>query len=122
MGSRLTPPAAFFWSTANLMPFAVDWPPVVHTGRSDPILMVPLDAVPPPPPPPHATATTAANVRITSPLPRTIWFSLCLLEAAARCARRCPQSFAALFPTAVGARVRRQANAATRGGRTTTPW
>src|SRR5919204_3992618 len=71
-----TPPAAFFWSTANLTPLAVDWPPVVQTGRSEPILMVPLL-----PPvvgvvPPQANATSVATVRTTSPLARTIWFPL----------------------------------------------
>src|ERR1700687_2645587 len=91
MCDPLTPPAAFFWSTANLTPFAVDWPPVVHTGRSDPILIVPFDPVLPPPPP-HANVTTAANVRITSPLPRTIWFSLCLLEAVADAPSHSPPS------------------------------
>src|SRR5216683_181412 len=75
----LTPPAAFFWSTANLMPFAVDWPPVVQTGRSEPILIVPLLPPPPPPLPPQATATTIATVRTTSPLARTIWFPLVLV-------------------------------------------
>src|SRR4029077_4343149 len=87
----MAPPAAFFWSTANLTPFAVDWPPVVHTGRSDPILIVPFDPVLPPPPP-QANVTTAANVRITSPLPRTIWFSLCLLEAVADAPSHSPPS------------------------------
>src|SRR6058998_2894858 len=67
-----TPPALFFWSTANLMPLAVDWPPVVHTGRSEPILMVPLLAPPPPPPPPQAKTTLVATVRTTSPLPPTL--------------------------------------------------
>src|SRR5436309_2795935 len=74
-----TPPALFFWSTANLMPLAVDWPPVVHTGRSEPILIVPLLAPPPPPPPPQAKATIVATVRTTSPLARTIWFPLVLV-------------------------------------------
>src|ERR1700687_5350410 len=91
MCDPLTPPAAFFWSTANLTPFAVDWPPVVHTGRSEPILCGPSAPVRPPPPP-HANVTTAANVRITSPLPRTIWFSLCLLEAVADAPSHSPPS------------------------------
>src|SRR5713101_2632325 len=69
----LTPPALFFWSMANLMPLAVDWPPTVQTGRSDPILIVPFDPVPPPPPP-QANATNAATMRTPSPLARTIWF------------------------------------------------
>src|SRR5690349_3643522 len=76
----LTPPAVFFWSTANLMPFAVDWPPVVQTGRSEPILIVPL--FPPPPPPvlaPQAKATIKAIERTTSPLARTIRFPLVLI-------------------------------------------
>src|SRR5260370_28856661 len=61
------------------MPFAVDWPPVVQTGRSEPILIVPLLPPPPPPLPPQATATTIATVRTTSPLARTIWFPLVLV-------------------------------------------
>src|SRR4029077_3102279 len=70
-----TPPAAFFWSTANLTPFWVAWPPTVQTGRSDPILIVPL--LPPVPPlPPQANATSAAEMRTVSPLARTIWFPL----------------------------------------------
>src|SRR6266536_2419712 len=46
-----TPPAAFFWSTANLTPFEVDWPPTVQVGKSEPILSVPLPPAPPPTPP-----------------------------------------------------------------------
>src|SRR5213592_3639113 len=74
-----TPPEAFFWSTANLTPLEVDCPPVVQTGKSEPILMVPL--LPPPPPvvPPQAKATIVATVRTTSPLARTIWFPLVLV-------------------------------------------
>src|SRR4029077_15370864 len=58
------------------MPLAVDWPPTVQTGRSDPILIVPFDPVLPPPPPPQAKATNAATMRTPSPLARTIWFPL----------------------------------------------
>src|SRR6266550_1376663 len=65
----------FCW-IANLTPFAVAWPPMVHTGRSEPILMVPL-LVPPPVLPPQAKATRVAAVRTISPLARTIWFPLC---------------------------------------------
>src|SRR5438094_2089339 len=104
-----TPPAAFFWSTANLTPLEVDWPPVVQTGKSEPILIVPL--LPPPPPPvvpPQAKATIVATVRTTSPLARTIWFPLVLVgRQSANHTERLP-SLAALFPTRVGARVRRR--------------
>src|SRR6266567_4287521 len=67
----LTPPAAFFWLTANWMPFWVAWPPTVHTGRSDPILMVPLDPAGPFELP-HAKATSVAPMSTVSPLARTI--------------------------------------------------
>src|SRR5438046_1535090 len=73
-----TPPAAFFWSTANLIPFCVARPPIVQDGGSEPILMVPV-LVPPPPWPPQAKATRVAAVRTTSPLARTIWFPLVLV-------------------------------------------
>src|SRR5437667_12602523 len=79
-----TPPALFFWSTANLTPFETAWPPIVHTGRSEPILMVPLLVPPPPPPPPQAKATRVAAVRTISPLARTIWFPLVLVGRAMR--------------------------------------
>src|SRR2546428_8852862 len=102
-----TPPAAFFWSIANLMPFAVDWPPIVQTGRSDPILIVPFEAPPPPPPPPQAKATNVAKVRTISPLARTIWFPLVLVGRACAYHTELLPSLAALFPTRVGARVRR---------------
>src|ERR1700704_1524808 len=61
------------------MPFWVAWPPTVQTGRSDPILIVPL-AVPVPPLPPQANATSAAEMRTVSPLARTIWFPLVFVE------------------------------------------
>src|SRR5256885_16270952 len=79
-----TPPALFFWLMANLTPFETAWPPTVHTGRSDPILMVPLLVPPPPPPPPQAKATRVAAVRTISPLARTIWFPLVLVGRARR--------------------------------------
>src|SRR2546428_11070197 len=62
-----TPPAAFFWSIANLMPFAVDWPPVVQTGRSSPMLHVPFEAPPAAPPPPPASRPNPAQGSRTSP-------------------------------------------------------
>src|SRR6266540_2206790 len=102
-----TPPAVFFWSTANLTPFAVAWPPTVQTGRSEPILMVPL-LPPPPPPPPQAKATRVAAVRTISPLARTIWFPLVLVGRPSACHTSRLPSLAALFPTRVGARVRRR--------------
>src|SRR2546430_16228129 len=77
MAKPSTPPALFFWLTANLMPFETAWPPIVHTGRSEPILMVPLLVPPPPALPPQAKATRVAAVRTISPLARTIWFPLC---------------------------------------------
>src|SRR6266852_6122057 len=90
------------------MPLAVDWPPVEHTGRSDPILMVPFDPVPPPPPP-QAKATNAATMRTPSPLARTIWFLHVFVGRPEEIplGERLP-SLAALFPTCVGARVRRR--------------
>src|SRR5256885_14936302 len=72
-----TPPALFFWSMENLTPLETACPPTVHTGRSEPILMVPLLVPPPRPPPPQAKATRVAAVRTISPLARTIWFPLC---------------------------------------------
>src|SRR6266568_4785909 len=92
---------------ANLTPFAVDWPPAVQTGRSDPILMVPFDPVPPPLLPPQASPTNTATVRTASPLARTIWFPLVLSGGRNPSGGRLP-SLAALFPTRVGARVRRR--------------
>src|SRR4051794_20145748 len=74
------PSTVFFWSIANLTPFSVAFPPTVHVGRSEPILMVPLLVPPPPPPPPQAKATRVAAVRTMSPLARTIWFPLVLVE------------------------------------------
>src|SRR5712691_9091197 len=104
----LTPPALFFWSMANLMPLAVFWPPTVQTGRSDPILMVPFEVVPPPPPP-QAKATNAATMRTPSPLSRTIWFLHVFVGRPEEIPLgECLPSFAALFPTEVGARVRRR--------------
>src|SRR5229473_3307357 len=104
----LIPPALFFWSMANLMPLAVDWPPTVQTGRSDPILMVPFDPVPPVVPP-QAKATNAATMRTPSPLARTIWFLHVFVGRPEEVplGQRLP-SLAALFPTCVGARVRRR--------------
>src|SRR4029077_5463394 len=91
----------------NLTPFAVDWPPVVQTGRSEPILIVPL--LPPPPPelPPQANATIKAIERTTSPLARTIGSPLCWLGGHAQNHTGRLPSLAALFP-ACGARVRRR--------------
>src|SRR5437773_2515826 len=74
-----SPLVLFFWSTGNLTPFETAWQPIVHTGRSEPILMVPLLVPPPPPPPPQAKATRVAAVRTISPLARTIWFPLVLV-------------------------------------------
>src|SRR5216684_7841076 len=104
----LIPPALFFWSMANLTPLAVDWPPTVQTGRSDPILIVPFDPVLPPPPP-HANATNAATMRTPSPLARTIWLLHVFVGRPEEIplGERLP-SLAALFPTSVGARVRRR--------------
>src|SRR5579864_9168200 len=101
MVNPFTPPDAFFWSTANLTPLAVDWPPVVQTGRSEPILIVPFDPEPPLPPlVPHAKAIIAADVRTTSPLARTIWFPLVLLGRGTT--KPDLPSLAALFPTKSG--------------------
>src|SRR5260370_20103884 len=90
------------------MPLAVDWPPVVHTGRSEPILMVPFDPVVPVPPP-QAKATNVATMRTPSPLARTIRFLHVFVGRPEEIplGERLP-SFAALFPTDVGARARRR--------------
>src|SRR6266699_2109029 len=95
----LTPPAAFFGLIANWMPLCTACPPTVHTGRSDPILMVPLDPAGPLELP-HAKATSVAMVRTTSPLARTIWFPLVQMEALILLWT--PPSFAALFPATPG--------------------
>src|SRR5260370_39327562 len=94
----LIPPALFFWSMANLMPLAVDWPPAVQTGRADPILIVPFD--PGPPPPPQANAPNAATLRAPSPLARTLWF-LPVFVGGGEEVPPCEllPSFAALIPT-----------------------
>src|SRR5437879_12895184 len=115
-----TPPALFFWSMANLTPFAVAWPPIVHTGRSEPILMVPLLVPPPPPPPPQAKATRVAAVRTISPLARTIWFPLVLVGRALRKAHQAPPiTCCPLSNRGRGARAA-AARAATSDGRTAT--
>src|SRR5581483_3513796 len=100
-----------FWATANWAPYCVGRPldaSAPETGRSLAMSISPLDVLPPPPDvPPQAKANTVAAVRTTSPLARTIWFPLVLLEGRAGSPRRLP-SLAALFPTRVGARVRRR--------------
>src|SRR6185312_2100972 len=91
------------------------------SGRSTPILIVPL--VPPlvPPPPPQAKATNAATMRTPSPLVRTIRFPFCFWGARPLGPAR-PPSNAALFPTfSSRGESAPAANAATWGGRTTTP-
>src|SRR5215831_15600805 len=116
-----TPPAAFFWSTANLTPLAVDWPPVVHTGRSEPILIVPLLPLPPPLLVPQATATSTAIERTISPLARTIWFPLVLVGRPN--AHPTPDASHHLPPSSQQRRGESApaASAATWGGRTATP-
>src|SRR2546428_13722538 len=86
-----TPPAVSCGSTQNLMRFETAWPRIVHTGRSEPILMVPLLVPPPPPPPPQAKATRVAAVRTISPLARTIWFPLVLVGRAMRKPHQTPR-------------------------------
>src|SRR5437016_6549363 len=117
-----TPPAAFFWSTANFTPLEVDWPPVVQTGKSEPILIVPL--LPPPPPPPvfpQATATMIATVRTTSPLARTIWFPLVLVGRPAQLPHRTPPITCRPLPNSSRGESAPAASAATWDGRTATP-
>src|SRR5947207_5823642 len=97
----------FCW-IANLTPFAVAWPPMVHTGRSEPILMVPL-LVPPPVLPPQAKATRVAAVRTISPLARTIWFPLCAgWEGNAQTTPNASHHLPPSSQLGVGARVRRR--------------
>src|SRR2546426_11605079 len=117
-----TPPALFFWSTANSMPFETAWPPIVHTGRSEPILMVPLLVPPPPPPPPQAKATSVAAVRTISPLARTIWFPLVLVGRAMRKPHQTPPITCRPLPNRGRGESAPAASAATWDGRTATPW
>src|SRR2546428_12583555 len=117
-----TPPALFFWSMANLTPFAVAWPPIVHTGRSEPILMVPLLVPPPPPPPPQAKATRVAAVRTISPLARTIWFPLVLVGRQMRNKPHLtPPITCRPLPNSSRGESAPAASAATWDGRTATP-
>src|ERR1700694_556807 len=65
--SRVKPSTVFSWSTANLTPFRVGMPFDVSapdSGKSTPILIVPLLAVPPPVDVPHA-----ASARLTTASP-----------------------------------------------------
>src|SRR5947207_1918123 len=104
-----TPRALFFWLMANLTLFETAWPPTVHTGRSEPILMVPLLVPPPPPPPPQAKATRVAAVRTISPLARTIWFPLCAgWEGNAQTTPNASHHLPPSSQLGVGARVRRR--------------
>src|SRR6266571_9154340 len=103
------------------MPFAVDWPPVVQTGRSEPILIVPLFPPPPPVLPPQATATKIATVRTTSPLARTIWFPLVLVGRPMRKPHRTPPITCRPLPNSRRGESAPAASAATWDGRTATP-
>src|SRR5712692_5993075 len=59
--------------------------------------------------PPQAKATTVAIQRTTSPRARTIWFPLVFVGRHELIRQAgCLPSLAALFPTRVGARVRRR--------------
>src|SRR6266704_2827495 len=111
----------FCW-IANLTPFAVAWPPMVHTGRSEPILIVPLLVPPPPPPPPpQAKATSVAAVRTISPLARTIWFPLVLVGRAMRKPHQTPPITCRPLPNRGRGESAPAASAATWDGRTATP-
>src|SRR5256885_12908044 len=116
-----TPPAAFFWSTANLTPFDVDCPPVVQTGKSEPILIVPLVVPPPLVPLPQAKATSVAAVRTISPLARTIWFPLVLVGRAMRKPHQAPPITCRPLPNRGRGESAPAASAATWDGRTATP-
>src|SRR2546428_13656782 len=95
---------------ANAAPCCVGKPLDVSlpdVGRSLAISISPLVVLPPPPP--HANATNAATMRTPSPLARTIWFLHVFVGRPEEVplGERLP-SLAALFPTCVGARVRRR--------------
>src|SRR2546425_10343619 len=104
------------------MPLATAWPPIVQTGRSDPILIVPFEAPPPVPVlPPHATATSTAVVRTISPLARTIWFPLVLVGRPMRKPHQTPPITCRPLPNSSRGESAPAASAATWDGRTTTP-
>src|SRR5207302_850748 len=116
-----TPPAAFFWSTANFTPLEVDWPPVVQTGKSEPILIVPLLPLVPGLLPPQANATISAIERTTSPLARTIGSPLCWLGGKCATPHLTPPITCRPLPNSCRGESAPAANAATWDGRTATP-